>query len=194
MSPCAGMDLTQVLLWWDNLISCKINPFYHSSMTRTCTSRADIPDRSPTTKHCAWGVCLPWDERLLLLTVASSQAAQTRKIFSASLLEMKVKISRRPTALVMCKISCCKGTHSASQRISFCHGTAINMHPPVGFSSGWHQSQHRCSYLCTLKRQLMSNGAFSTTTKLTWVLAAMLTNQLAMKHFGSKITEYDFNQ
>lgn len=140
--------------------SCKINPFFHPSMTWTSTSRTDIPVRSLTTKYCAWGVCLPWDERLLL-TVASSQATQTRKVFSASLLEKKVKISGTPTAFVMCKKSCCKETHSASQRSTFCYGTAATiMHPPIGFSSGWHQSQHRCSYLCTLERQLMTNGAF----------------------------------
>lgn len=77
-------------------LAAKLTLFCHASincMTWTSTNRADIPGRSPTTKHCARGACLPWNERLLLLTAASSQAAQTWKVFSASLLEMKVKIS-----------------------------------------------------------------------------------------------------
>lgn len=77
-------------------LAAKLTLFCHPSincMTWTSTNRADIPGRSPTTKHCARGACLPWNERLLLLTAASNQAAQTWKVFSASLLEMKVKIS-----------------------------------------------------------------------------------------------------
>lgn len=90
-------DLTQVLLWSDNLKSWKFNPFCHlstSHMAWTSATRAEIP-ASPAT-HPVSKVCAffhPWKEKHFLLTGATSQAVRTDEVFPAVVMEQKVRFS-----------------------------------------------------------------------------------------------------